>query len=134
MRMPNADADADVDADAADTADHCHLPILQLMRMLILILLMLQVTAIYRLFSVLDRANTGKLNPDIKSLVANPTQKAAELLNEVEAFMADKDDSGEVSFAEFLEQFRLHEATPDSEDINKLTHEFKERALDAFIK
>ena len=104
------------------------------MLLLMLLMLMLQVTAIYRLFSALDRANTGKLNPDLKSLVTNPTEGVAELLSEVEAFTADKDNSGEVNFAEFLEQFCIHEATPDSEDINMLIHEFKERALDAFVK
>ena len=64
--------------------------------------------------------------------MTNPTKKLAELLSE--EFMEDKDYSGEVNFGEFLGQFCIHEATPDSEDINKLTHEFKERALDAFIK
>ena len=85
-----------------------------------------QITAIYCLFAALDRGNTGKLDPNIKSLVANPTDKTTELLMELDSVMADKDNSGDVSFAEFLEQFRLHEATPDTADINGLTEEFKE--------
>ena len=40
--------------------------------------------------------------------------------------MEDTDDSGDVSFTEFLDQFRLHEVTPSTEEINKLAEEFKE--------
>jgi len=85
-----------------------------------------QVTAIYRLFSVLDSANTGKIDPELKNLVAENTSKASVLLGELNAYMEDKDESGDVSFGEFLEQFRLHEDPGDAEDIDKLTEEFKE--------
>ena len=85
-----------------------------------------QVTAIYRLFSVLDLANTGKIDPELKNLVAENTSKASVLLGELNAYMEDKDESGDVSFGEFLEQFRLHEDPGDAEDIDKLTEEFKE--------
>jgi len=85
-----------------------------------------QTTAIYRLFSVLDLANTGKIDPELKNLVAENTSKASVLLGELNAYMEDKDESGDVSFGEFLEQFRLHEDPGDAEDIDKLTEEFKE--------
>ena len=85
-----------------------------------------QTTAIYRLFSVLDPANTGKIDPELKNLVAENTSKASVLLGELNAYMEDKDESGDVSFGEFLEQFRLHEDPGDAEDIDKLTEEFKE--------
>jgi len=85
-----------------------------------------QYLAIYRLFAAMDSAGTGKLDPNIKSLVANPSEEAAELLSEVDSFMEDTDNSGDVSFTEFLDQFRLHEATPSAEEINKLAEEFKE--------
>lgn len=85
-----------------------------------------QILAIYRLFAAMDSAGTGKLDHNLKSLVANPTEEAAELLNEVDSFMEDTDNSGDVSFTEFLNQFRLHECTPSTEEINKLAEEFKE--------
>jgi len=83
--------------------------------------------AIYRLFAAMDTAGTGKLDHEsLKSLVVNPTEEAAELLNEVDSFMEDTDNSGDVSFVEFLEQFRLHEDTPSAEEIDKLAAEFRE--------
>jgi len=83
--------------------------------------------AIYRLFTAMDTAGTGKLDHEsLKSLVVNPTEEAAELLNEIDSFMEDTDNSGDVSFVEFLEQFRLHEDTPSAEEIDKLADEFRE--------
>jgi len=83
--------------------------------------------AIYRLFAAMDTAGTGKLDHEsLKSLVVNPTEEAAELLNEIDSFMEDTDNSGDVSFVEFLEQFRLHEDTPSAEEIDKLAAEFRE--------
>ena len=85
-----------------------------------------QTTAIYTLFSLLAPANTGKVDFElIKSLVADNASKAAVLLDELNAFMADKDVDGDVSFGEFLEQFRLNEDPGDEEDINSLTEEIK---------
>jgi len=83
--------------------------------------------AIYRLFTAMDTAGTGKLDHEsLKSLVVNPTEEAAELLNEIDSFMEDTDNSGDVSIVEFLEQFRLHEDAPSAEEINKLADEFRE--------
>ena len=85
-----------------------------------------QTTAIYTLFSLLDPANTGKIDPElIKTLAADNASKAAVLLGELKAFMADKDGDGDVSFGEFLEQFRLNEDPGNAEDINGLTEELK---------
>ena len=83
--------------------------------------------AIYRLFTAMDTAGTGRLDHEsLKSLVVNPTEEAAELLNEIDSFMEDTDNSGDVSIVEFLEQFRLHEDAPSAEEINKLADEFRE--------
>ena len=57
--------------------------------------------------------------------MADNASKAAVLLGELNAFMADKDGDGHVSFGEFLEQFRLNEDPGDAEDINGLTEELK---------
>jgi len=86
-----------------------------------------EVLAIYRLFTAMDTAGTGRLDHEsLKSLVVNPTEEAAELLNEIDSFMEDTDNSGDVSIVEFLEQFRLHEDAPSAEEINKLADEFRE--------
>ena len=45
------------------------------------------------------------------------------LLGKLNALTVDKDGDGDVSFGEFLEQFRLNEDPGDAED--SLTEEFK---------
>ena len=88
-----------------------------------------QTTAIYNLFSVLDPDNTGTINPDYKNLVdkaayKNKAGKAALLLQELRSYVDNKrdiDGNNEVSFGEFLEQFRNHENPGNTEHINELT-------------
>ena len=85
-----------------------------------------QTTAIYNLFAVLDPKNTGKIPPATKDLVVKSASREAVLLTELIAFIDEgKDGDGEVSFGEFLEAFRNHEDPGNTEDINKLTEEFK---------
>ena len=84
-----------------------------------------QTTAIYNLFSVLDPDNTGTIKPDYKKLVdENKAGKAAVLLLELRSYVDNKrdiDGNNEVSFGEFLEQFRNHENPGNTEHINELT-------------
>ena len=88
-----------------------------------------QTTAIYNLFSVLDPDNTGTIKPDYKKLVdENKAGKAAVLLLELRSYVDNKrdiDGNNEVSFGEFLEQFRNHENPGNAEHINQLTEELK---------
>jgi len=88
-----------------------------------------QTTAIYNLFSVLDPDNTGTIKPEFKKLVdENKAGKAAVLLDELKSYVDDKrdiDGNNEVSFGEFLEQFRGHENPGNTEHINDLTAELK---------
>ena len=87
-----------------------------------------QTTAIYNLFAVLDPDNTGMIKKEYKNLTGDKDGKAANLLLELKIFVdnkADKNGDNEVSFGEFLEQFQGHENPGDTEDINKLTEEFK---------
>ena len=65
---------------------------------------------------------------------------------EEKAFVADKDDSGNMSFGEFLEQISQYEANPDWKDIKFISSTFsskrkswlmnsiKERALDGVLQ
>ena len=89
----------------------------------------MQTTEIYKLFrvlaGVLDSEKVGKLDPSSMSLTADKESKAALLLSDLKALVADTDSSKDVSFGEFLEQFRVNETTGDSGDINKLTEEIK---------
>jgi len=89
----------------------------------------MQTTEIYKLFrvlaGVLDSEKVGKLDPSSMSLTADKESKAALLLSDLKALVADTDSSKDVSFGEFLEQFRVNETTGDSSDINKLTEEIK---------
>ena len=53
----------------------------------------------------------------------------AVLRNELKAFVDEKKDKhgdGVVTFGEFLEAFRVHEDPGNTEDINKMTEEFKQ--------
>ena len=88
-----------------------------------------QTTAIYNLFSVLDPDNTGTIKPDYKDkVVENKAGKAAVLLQELRSYVDNKrdiDGNNEVSFGEFLEQFRNHENPGNTEHINQLTEELK---------
>ena len=93
-----------------------------------------QTTAIYNLFSAFDPGNFGRIDPEYKKLVDDyfiPDKKggnAAVLLNELKTYVDDKQDldgNGEVSFGEFLEQFRVHEDPGDAEDINMLAEDLK---------
>ena len=87
-----------------------------------------QTTAIFNLFSVLDPNATGYIPPESSALIAENHTKEAVLLTELKAFMdekKDKDGDGKVSFAEFLEAFRVHEDPGNAEDINMLAEEFK---------
>ena len=88
-----------------------------------------QTTAIYNLFSVLDPDNTGTIKPDYKDkVVENKAGKAAVLLQELRSYVDNKrdiDGNNEVSFGEFLEQFRNHENPGNAEHINQLTEELK---------
>jgi len=88
-----------------------------------------QTTAIYNLFSVLDPNNTGYIPAETSALVAENHTKEAVLLTELKAFIDEKrdiDGDGKVSFAEFMEAFRVHEDPGNAEDINMLAEEFKE--------
>ena len=88
-----------------------------------------QTTAIYNLFSALDPNNTGTIKPEYKTLVdENKAGKAAVLLEELKSYMDNKrdiDGNNEVSFEEFLKQFRGHENPGNTEHINELTAELK---------
>ena len=87
-----------------------------------------QTTAIHALFAVLDPENTGIIPEGTQNLVVDSATKEAVLLNELKAFIDDKNDingDGKVSFGEFLEAFCVHEDPGSAEDINKLTEEFK---------
>ena len=69
-----------------------------------------QTTAIYALFAVLDPENTGMIPEGTQNLVVDSATKEAVLLNELKAFMDEKQDingDGEVSFGEFLETQRI---------------------------
>jgi len=86
-----------------------------------------QTSAIYKLFAVLDPDNTGTIPEGTQNLVVDSATKEAVLLNELKAFIDDKNDingDGKVSFGEFLEAFCVHEDPGSAEDINKLTEEF----------
>ena len=86
-----------------------------------------QTSAIYKLFAVLDPDNTGTIPEGTQNLVVDSATKEAVLLNELKAFIDDKNDingDGKVSFGEFLEAFCVHEDPGNAEDINKLTEEF----------
>ena len=69
-----------------------------------------QTSAIYKLFAVLDPDNTGTIPEGTQNLVVDSATKEAVLLNELKAFMDEKQDingDGEVSFGEFLETQRI---------------------------
>merc|ERR1712037_884260 len=70
-----------------------------------------QTTAIYRLFRTLNSKGFEKLETKYlsKKLAADKSSKAAVLMSEVDAFNNDLDGDGQVTFGEFLEQFRMHE-------------------------
>ena len=47
-------------------------------------------------------------------------------MSEVDAFNNDLDGDGQVTFGEFLEQFRMHEDAGDADEIDKLTEEIND--------
>ena len=87
-----------------------------------------QTTAIYRLFRTLNSKGFEKLETKYlsKKLAADKSSKAAVLMSEVDAFNNDLDGDGQVTFGEFLEQFRMHEDAGDADEIDKLTEEIND--------
>jgi len=88
-----------------------------------------QTTAIYNLFTVLDPDNTGAVKHDyiVKLKAAPKAGKAAVLKDELKSYLDEKKDldgdKANVSFGEFLEQFRNNEDPGDAKHIDELTAE-----------
>jgi len=87
-----------------------------------------QTSAIYNLFKVLDPDNTGAVKHDYMKLKAAPKAgKAAVLLDELKSYLDEKKDldgdKANVSFGEFLEQFRNNEDPGNAKHIDELTAE-----------
>jgi len=90
-----------------------------------------QTSAIYNLFKVLDPDNTGAVKPDYIATLNTAAKdgKAAVLLDELKSYLDEKKDldgdKANVSFGEFLEQFRNNEDPGNAKHIDELTAEVK---------
>ena len=81
-----------------------------------------QINSIYRLFSALDVNNSGEVDANLKKEA--DTDELKDLFKEIEVFLADKDNSNTVTFAEFLDQFSKSLDTPSTSQIDHLANDF----------